>query len=59
MQGASVRISTHDKVMQQSSDGQGRVRSQVFPLVFPEHEPQKIRICLPGKSHCKALIFCI
>ena len=41
MQGASVRISTHDKVMQQSSDGQGRVRSQVFPLAFPEHVPRK------------------
>ena len=45
--GASVRNPTHDKVMWQRSDGQGRVRSQVFPLVFPEHVLQKIRICLP------------
>ena len=36
-----------------------RVRSQVFPLVFPERVPPKIRICLPGKSHLKALVFCI
>ena len=46
--GASVRNPTRDKVMWQRSDVQGRVRSQVFPLVFPEHvPPQKIRICLP------------
>ena len=43
---ASVRNSTRDKVMRQRSDGQGRVRSQVFPLAFPEHVPPKIRICL-------------
>ena len=57
--GASVRNPTRDKVMRQRSDGQGRVRSQVFPLVFPERVPPKIRICLPGKSHLKALVFCI
>ena len=43
---ASMRNSTRDKVMRQRSDGQGGVRSQVFPLAFPEHVPQKIRICL-------------
>ena len=43
---ASVRNSTHDKAMRQRSDGQGRVRSQVFPPAFFEHVPQKIRICL-------------
>ena len=57
--GASVRNPTRDKVMRQRSDGQGRVRSQVFPLVFPERVPPKIRICLPGKSHLQALVFCI
>ena len=39
--GASVRNPTHDKVMRQRSDVQGRVRSQVFPLEFPEHPPPK------------------
>ena len=38
---ASVRNSTRDKVMRQRSDGQGQVRSQVFPLAFPEHVPRK------------------
>ena len=43
---ASVRNSTRDKVMRQRSDGQGQVRSQVFPLAFSEPVPHKIRICL-------------
>ena len=34
--GASVRNSTCDKVMWQSSDGKA---NQVFPLEFPEHLP--------------------
>ena len=46
MPGASVRNPAHDKVMRQRSAGQGRVRSQVFPLAFPEHVPPTIRICL-------------
>ena len=37
--GASVRNPTCDKVMRQRSDVQRRVRSQVFPLAFPEHVP--------------------
>ena len=41
-----MRNPTRDKVMRQRSDVQGRVRSQVFPLVFPERVPPKIRICL-------------
>ena len=45
--GGSVRNPTSGKVMRQISDVQGRVRSQVFPLVFPEHVPPKIRVCLP------------
>ena len=51
---ASMRNPTRDKVMRQRSDGQGRVRSQVFPLVFPEHVPPKIRICLP---YCIVLFY--
>ena len=43
MPGASVRNPTGDKVMRQRSDGQRRVRSQVFPLVFPEHVPKKTK----------------
>ena len=39
--GASVRNPTRDNVTQQRSDGQGWVRSQVFPLAFPEHVPRK------------------
>ena len=46
MPGASVRNPTGDKVMWQRSDGQRRVRSQVFPLVFPEHPPPKTRVSL-------------
>ena len=36
-----MRNPTRDKVMRQRSDGQGGVRSQGFPLVFPEHVPPK------------------
>ena len=44
--GASVRNSTRDKVMRQRSDGQGRVRSQVFPRHLLSMYHPKIRICL-------------
>ena len=38
--GASVRNSTRDKVMRQSSDGKANQTSG-FPLEFPEHPPPK------------------
>ena len=44
--GASERNPIRDKVMRQRYDVQGLVRSQVFPLVFPEHPPPKTRVCL-------------
>ena len=44
--GASVRNPNHDKLMLQRSDGQGRVRSQVFPRHFLSMYHPKIRICL-------------
>ena len=45
--GASMRNPIRDKVMRQRSDGQGGVRSQGFPLVFPEHVPPKNKVCWP------------
>ena len=47
-----------------------RVKSQGFPLVFPEHVPPKTKVCRPsysafslfwhtGKSQLRALVFCI
>ena len=38
--GASVRNSTRDKVMRQSSDGKAN-QTWNFPLEFPEHPPPK------------------
>ena len=51
MLGASVRNSTRDKVMQQSSDGK-LIRPQVFPLEFPEHPPPQKNKNLPAFVLC-------
>ena len=44
--GASVRNSTHDEVMRQSSDGKAKQNSGFLPWNFLSIQPPKIRICL-------------
>ena len=68
--GASVRNPTRDKVMRQRSDGQGESDFRASPWYFLSMYPKNqslpaFVLCFctlltcSGKSHLKALVFCI